>query len=87
MLILPGDRVLVKNVGFKGRHKIQNRWSRESYIVVSQPDLEIPVFNLKSEFGRSSKTVHRKMILPITSVPVYKFKFESDVKQQKRIAS
>ncbi|VDH92125.1 Hypothetical predicted protein [Mytilus galloprovincialis] len=65
-----GDRVLLKKVGFKGKHKLQNKWNRDPYIVESQPDTSIPVYVLKPEHGRSRKvTVHRNMLLPIFSLP------------------
>lgn len=60
-----GDRVLLKNWGLKGKHKLQTRWSPIPYIVVRKmPNL--PVYQLKeeSESGKT-KTVHRDHILPI----------------------
>jgi len=36
-----GDRVLVKNVGIRGKHKLANKWERHTYIVKSQPDPDI----------------------------------------------
>ncbi|XP_063410530.1 uncharacterized protein LOC134693621 [Mytilus trossulus] len=65
-----GDRVLLKKVGFKGKHKLQNKCNRDPYIVESQPDTSIHVYVLKPEHGRSRKvTVHRNMLLPIFSLP------------------
>ena len=66
----PGDRVLLKNVAFKGKHKLENKWGREPYIIVSKPDFDIPVYTIRQEHGRIRKTVHRNMLLPITSVPI-----------------
>ena len=32
------DLVLVKRVAWKGRHKIQNKWEPDEYVVVAQPN-------------------------------------------------
>jgi hypothetical protein len=44
-----GDRVLLKKVGFKGKHKLANKWERDPYIMESQPDTAIPVYALTPE--------------------------------------
>ena len=57
---------MLKKVGFKGKHKLANKWERDPYIMESQPDTAIPVYALTPERGRSRKvTVHRNMLLPI----------------------
>ena len=33
--------VLVKKVAWKGRHKIQNKWEPEEYVVLQQPNKRI----------------------------------------------
>ncbi|XP_070401169.1 uncharacterized protein [Nothobranchius furzeri] len=60
-----GDRVLLKNWGLKGKHKLQIRWSPTPYQVVGKmPNL--PVYQLKKENGSGHlKTIHRDHILPI----------------------
>lgn len=60
-----GDRVLLKNWGLKGNHKLQTRWSPIAYQVVGKmPNL--PVYQLKKENGSGHlKTIHRDHILPI----------------------
>ena len=40
--LLPGDRVLVRNMGLKGKDKLANKWEKEVYLVVDQPN--IPLF-------------------------------------------
>ena len=40
--IKPGDRVLLKVVSFDGKHKLADRWEQDPYIVVSQPNTDIP---------------------------------------------
>jgi hypothetical protein len=50
-----GDRVLLKKVGFKGKHKLENKWERDPYIIESQPDTDIPVYVITPEHRRSRK--------------------------------
>ena len=65
-----GDRVLVRNVGLKGKHKIADRWHKEVYVVLAQPNLGIPVFEVQQENSENRRTVlHRNILLPINSVP------------------
>uniref|UniRef100_A0A672FVX5 Gypsy retrotransposon integrase-like protein 1 n=1 Tax=Salarias fasciatus TaxID=181472 RepID=A0A672FVX5_SALFA len=60
-----GDRILIRNVGIKGKHKLQNRWKSTPYVVVEKlPNL--PVYRVKPEYGSgSTKTLHRDHLLPI----------------------
>lgn len=72
-----GDRVLIRNVGLKGKQKLADKWARDPYIVVSQPNSEIPVFRVKKEYGQGkTKVLHRNMLLPIPYIPNF-----SDVEQ------
>lgn len=72
-----GDRVLIRNVGLKGKQKLADKWARDPYIVVSQPNSEIPVFRVKKEYGQGkTKVLHRNMLLPISYIPNF-----SDVEQ------
>ena len=74
-----GDRVLVRNVGLKGTNKIADKWSEEVYVIVSQPNPDIPVYEVKPETGRGRvKVLHRNLLLPIPCLPVEKPK--NDVK-------
>ena len=66
-----GDRVLVQNVGLKGKCKLADRWSQEVYTVVAQPNPEIPVFEVKPEATNApSKFLHRNLLLPFMGLPV-----------------
>lgn len=48
-----GDRVLIRNLGLQGKHKLTDRWKDSPYVVESQlPGL--PVFKLKPESGPHS---------------------------------
>ncbi|XP_062372262.1 retrovirus-related Pol polyprotein from transposon 412 isoform X1 [Sardina pilchardus] len=63
-----GDRVLLKNLGLKGKHKLQSRWNSLPYVVVEKlPDL--PVYRVRPESGMGKlRTIHRDNILPIGSL-------------------
>ena len=67
-----GDRVLVKRLVFKdGRHKLADKWEEDTYIVVSQVDPDIPVFDVRKENnprGGRCKRLHRNHLLPIGCV-------------------
>ncbi|XP_054862844.1 uncharacterized protein LOC129347938 [Amphiprion ocellaris] len=60
-----GDRILIQNVGLKGKHKLQDRWKSTPYVVVEKlPNL--PVYKVKPECGPGSiKILHRDHLLPI----------------------
>jgi hypothetical protein len=65
-----GDRVLVRNVGLRGKQKIADRWAPDVHVIVAQPNNDIPVYVVIKENGKGySRTVHRNMLLPLTSVP------------------
>lgn len=63
-----GDRVLVKFAAFDGKHKIADRWEDTLYIVLQQPNTNVPVFKVKRKDGEGRcKTLHRNLLLPIGS--------------------
>lgn len=67
----PGDRVLVRNVGIRGKHKLADTWEAEAYIVKRQPMQDIPVYEVyKEQRGSRSKcrTLHRNMLLPFMAL-------------------
>lgn len=61
----PGDRVLLKNLGLRGKHKLENRWCDVPYVIVeNMPNL--PVYKVKPQSGKGKlKTLHRDNLLPI----------------------
>ena len=68
--VQPGDIVLIKNVGLKGKQKLADRWNRQPYVVIDQPNKDIPVFAVKREHGKGkSKLLHRNLLLPFMSLP------------------
>ncbi len=83
--IQEGDRVLLKNLGLKGKHKLESRWSSIPHVVVGQmPNL--PVFRVKPEEGRGrERTIHRDHILPIgqsVRIPVEQGCEETNVRRE-----
>ena len=60
----------MKNVGLRGKRKLADRWERTPYIIKSQPNPDIPVYEVQSENPRSRKTrmLHRNLLLPFYSV-------------------
>ena len=70
-VVKTGERVLVKIVGFEGRHNISDRWERDPYNVLSQSNIEIPVFKVQREDGVGPvRTLHRNVLLPKGNLPI-----------------
>ncbi|MEW8088656.1 MAG: DDE-type integrase/transposase/recombinase, partial [Candidatus Thiodiazotropha endolucinida] len=67
----PGDRVLVRNVGLRGKQKLADRWERHPYVVKAQPNPDIPVYEVQHENTRARKTkvLHRNLLLPFSCLP------------------
>ena len=59
------DIVLVKRVAWKGIHKIQNKWEPSEYIVIEQPNLNVPVYRVKFLEDNTIRVLHRNMLLPL----------------------
>ena len=59
------DLVLVKRVAWKGRHKIQNKWEPEEYVVLSQPNKSVPVYRVKPVGNGKERVLHRNVLLPL----------------------
>lgn len=65
-----GDRVLVRNLNLRKKHKISDRWESAVHIVIKQPDENIPVYVVKPEDGEGRERVlHRDMLLPCGFLP------------------
>jgi hypothetical protein len=43
--------VLVKILAYEGRHKIDEKFEEQPYTVTAQPDLNIPVYGVRSVIG------------------------------------
>ena len=59
------DIVLVKIVAHKGRHKLQDKWEPEEYVVVEQPIAGTPVYRVQPVTGGNIGTLHRNLLLPL----------------------
>ena len=59
------DLVLVKIVAHKARHKIQDKWESEEYIVLEQPIPGTPIYRVRPVTGTKVRTLHRNLLLPL----------------------
>lgn len=59
-----GDRVLVRNVRLRGKHKLSDKWEQDIYTVVKRAG-DLPVYTVRPE-GREgpTRTLHRDLLLP-----------------------
>ena len=70
VVLQPEDRVLVRNVGLKGRQKLAVIWDNYPYTVKRQPIDDIPVYEVQRESEPSkTKLLHRNMLLPFSGLP------------------
>ena len=61
----PGDLVLVKRFGFRGKHKIQDRWEHHVYEVLESCHSSPLVFRVRREDGEGRvRVLHRNVLLP-----------------------
>ena len=63
------DRVFVKVVACHRRHKLADKWEEQTYVITIQPNEDIPVYEVRREYGGGRKRVlHRNLLLPIGSL-------------------
>ena len=68
--LLEGDRVLVRNVNIRGKHKLADRWEQKIHVVVRRIR-DSPVYVVKPETGEGpQRTLHRDLLLPCGFLPV-----------------
>ena len=65
VILNAGDLVLVRIVKWTERHKIQDIWEQEEYVVVSQPDPFLPLYKVRPISGGNTRTLHRNLLLPL----------------------
>lgn len=68
-----GDRVLIRNVWLCGKHKLEDKWEKDIYVVVSRAG-DLPVYTVQPENNPSarSRTLHRYLLLPCGFLPACK---------------
>ena len=67
-----GDRVPVNNAGIRGRCKLADWWVKGPYIVIDQPNDDIPVYRVKREGGSlKTRVLHRNVQLPFIGLRTY----------------
>ena len=50
---------------YTGKHKIQNRWDCDEYVVLSQPNSDIPMYIVQPISDGKQKSLHRNLLLPL----------------------
>ena len=69
-VLRPGDRVLVRNAGVRGKRKLADRWEKDPYLVIDQPNDDVPVYMVKREGSRSKTCILRpNFLLPFMCLP------------------
>lgn len=64
-----GDRVLVRNVRLRGKHKLEDKWEQRVYVVIKRAG-ELPVYTVKPEDTEGpTRTLHRDLLLPCGFLP------------------
>ena len=65
-----GDRVLVRNVRLRGKHKLADKWEATVHVVVNRKG-DLPVYTVKPEHQDGPlRTLHRDLLLPCGFLPV-----------------
>lgn len=74
-----GDRVLVRNICLRGKHKLGDRWESDVYVVLKQSE-GIPVYVVRPETGEGpQRTLHRDLLLPCGFLPMTQVEDETDI--------
>ena len=55
----------MKIVAHKGKHKLQDKWEPEEYVVIEQPIAGTPVYKVQPVNGNNIRTLHRNLLLPL----------------------
>ncbi|CAB3994184.1 Retrovirus-related Pol poly from transposon opus [Paramuricea clavata] len=68
----PADRVLVRNLSKRDKPcKLRTHWEDKIHVVVTRRGEDSPVYTVKPESSDGpSRTLHRNMLLPCSSLPV-----------------
>ncbi|KAK7901901.1 hypothetical protein WMY93_018670 [Mugilogobius chulae] len=70
--LVPGSRVLVRNLTEKGGPgKLRSFWEERVYVVTQRKQQDSPVYEIKPETGRGrTRIMHRNLLLPCDFLPV-----------------
>ncbi|MGL4645700.1 MAG: hypothetical protein ACRCVL_01070, partial [Cetobacterium sp.] len=70
--LIPGSRVLVKNLTPRGgTGKLRNYWENEVHVVLRQVANDVPIYEVKSEQSKGrSRVLHRNLLLPCDYLPL-----------------
>lgn len=79
-----GDTVLVRTLAFDSTHKIADKFEKEEYEVIDQPNIDIPGFTIKSASGRI-RTLHRNNLLPLGPKHIEQDRVEENVPEIEEI--
>uniref|UniRef100_A0A3B3DXT9 Gypsy retrotransposon integrase-like protein 1 n=1 Tax=Oryzias melastigma TaxID=30732 RepID=A0A3B3DXT9_ORYME len=64
-----GDRVLVRSVRLRGKHKLADKWEADVYVVVRRVG-DLPVYTVRPETKQGpTRTLHRDLLLPCSFLP------------------
>ena len=71
-LLIPGDRVLVRNLTpCGGPSKLRSFWEQDIYIVVTRMGPESPVYKVRTESAKGRERVlHHNLLLPCNNLPI-----------------
>ncbi|KAI3353067.1 hypothetical protein L3Q82_019632 [Scortum barcoo] len=62
-----------------------SHWEDAVYVVMSQKNPDMPVYEIKPENGGKSRTVHRNLLLPCDSLPVVKLEGKEQGKRKRSL--
>ena len=81
-LLLPRDRVLIKNMTLRGGPgKLKSYWEEKIHIVESHIGKDSPVYKVYPESGHGrSRVLHRNMLLPCPELPTNFAQCQSKIK-------
>ena len=77
-----GDRVLVKNVGLRGKQKLADLWEHCPYVVRSQPVPAIPVFEVVKENSGPLQTFKQQGLLKLIDCAFQRKDYEMRTRMQ-----